>query len=455
MKIPRGGKARYRFLAVAAAMLLLLAACATQPGPSLPPGFEMVEPPEPLAPRFEKMRTEGVRNWVLNLQELAVDALYLGDRDLATMALDEAIVQIEVIYGDSEQARLARSAFYKENSKIFKGDPYERSMTYFLRGVLYMQDREWDNARACFRSAAFMDAFAEDEQHKADWALFDYLIGVCEVRLGDASSADDAFKRAAGTYSRFAESYEALSAPLGIGGKSRLAGFAELPDFTRQDNLLVLTLQGYAPRKVGVGRFGEYIGIEPGGGVAGPPKVRVGSRQPELVRTVDSVYYQAVTRGGRELDRILGRQAQFKGTAEDAGEVSTHLGVWAMGAGLEGHNKDVVAAGALLTLLGIASYGVASTVQPEADTRYWGNLPDALGMYRTAYPAGEIPVEIVFPGGGAVKKETALIQTLHLEENELCVVLAIEYPGPFACLPPGAAVTAAEPAAEPLPTATY
>src|SRR5690606_38369046 len=109
--------------------------------------------------------------------------------------------------------------------KIFKGDPYERSMTYFYRGVLYMQDREWDNARACFRSAIIMDAFAEDEQYRGDWALFDYLIGVCEVQLRRATQAREAFALASANYRGFRDIYPTLS-PRGDGNAVSAAGYS-------------------------------------------------------------------------------------------------------------------------------------------------------------------------------------------------------------------------------------
>ncbi|MBI5155078.1 hypothetical protein HZA57_07560, partial [Candidatus Poribacteria bacterium] len=146
------------------ALGLVLTACRATGRPGLPPGFVGVAAPEPLAPLFEKLDREGERNWVLNLDSLAIAALRHGERDIAKRALDEAILQIEVIYGNSAQARQARSLFYEEGSKIFKGDPHERSMTYFYRGVLYMQDADWENARACFRSAVLQDAFAEEDQ---------------------------------------------------------------------------------------------------------------------------------------------------------------------------------------------------------------------------------------------------------------------------------------------------
>lgn len=101
--------------------------------PGIPPSMEGRPAPQGFEPLLERLEAEGERNWVLNLNHIALAALRAGDRDLAKAALDESILQIEIIYGDSPQARRARALFYAEDSKIFKGDPYERSMAYFYQ----------------------------------------------------------------------------------------------------------------------------------------------------------------------------------------------------------------------------------------------------------------------------------------------------------------------------------
>ena len=64
-----------------------------------------------------------------------------------------------------------------KRKKTFIGEPYERSMAYFYRGVIYWMDGELDNARACFKSAEFEDSDAENEEYTGDWVLPDYLDG--------------------------------------------------------------------------------------------------------------------------------------------------------------------------------------------------------------------------------------------------------------------------------------
>jgi hypothetical protein len=63
-------------------------------------------------------------------------------------------------------------------------------MAYFYRGILYWMDGEIDNARACFRSAQFMDSDAENQSYANDYVLLEYLDGFATAKLGgDGSDA--------------------------------------------------------------------------------------------------------------------------------------------------------------------------------------------------------------------------------------------------------------------------
>ena len=128
--------ARTALVGLLALGVVAASGCSKKVVTALPPPFIGREvPPELVAP-VRKMGREGERNWVLNLNQTAIAALRIGDIETARAALDEAILQIEAIYGNSPEASKARMLFYTEDVKLFKGDPYERSMTYFYRGIL-------------------------------------------------------------------------------------------------------------------------------------------------------------------------------------------------------------------------------------------------------------------------------------------------------------------------------
>jgi tetratricopeptide (TPR) repeat protein len=408
--------------------------------PGLPPSFSAAPSSPRYARQINKLQREGQRNWVLNLNELAVSAMRNGDHAIARQALDEAILQIEVIYGDDPRARRARSLFYSENSKIFKGDPHERSMTFFYRGVIYMQDKEWDNARACFRSAIIMDAFAEDSQYRGDWALFDYLIGVCDIQLNRISQAADAFELAQESYQQFRGGYPAIRTSSSKGNASDYPLMEELLPFSEATNLLVLTQHGKGPRKIAAGNQGELLTYAPGDGRRDEVLVAVNGTVLGAPQITDSVTYQAMTRGGRELDAILGRQAFFKSATGTVGDVGILAGSIILIDGLGDNNSDQAWVGAGVLAAGAVASGLSALAQPQADTRTWRTLPDALGLLPIRNPAGDATIEVKFAN------ETALT-TVYLPEpgNGLVVVLVFPPPAPTLLAPPGDETLITEP----------
>ncbi len=408
-----------------------LMGCATS-RPGLPPSFSA----GPHSPRYarlvNKLQREGQRNWVLNLNELAVSAMRNGDHAIARQALDEAIIQLEVIYGDDPRARRARSLFYAENSKIFKGDPHERSMTFFYRGVLYMQDKEWDNARACFRSAIIMDAFAEDSQYRGDWTLFDYLIGVCDIQLNRISQAGDAFKLAGESYREFRGGYPATRAFSSGGNATNYPLLEELLPFAEATNLLVLTQHGKGPRKIAASNHGELLTYAPGGGRRDEVLIAVNGTVLGGPQITDSVTYQAMTRGGRELDAILGRQAFFKSASGTVGGIGILAGSVILIDGLDDSDSGQAWVGAGVLAAGAAVSGLSALAQPQADTRAWRTLPDALGFLPIRNPSGAAAIEVKFAN------ETALTNVYLPEPGRgLVVVLAFPPPAPTLLAPPG------------------
>src|SRR5688572_12171081 len=119
-------------------------------------------------------------------------ALRQGNYSEAKGQLDAAIARISNIMGKDEAARKARGYFHAESKKTFIGEPYERAMAYYYRGILYWMDGELDNARACFRSAALEDSGPADKKYASDYVLLDYLDGLASVKL--AGDGSDAFK---------------------------------------------------------------------------------------------------------------------------------------------------------------------------------------------------------------------------------------------------------------------
>ena len=158
--------------------------------------FAQGTPVEELRPLFERLFIEGERNATLNLQRIGLAALALGRLDLAEKALDGAAFRIDLIYADNPEAQKAKSLWSAEKVKDFKGEPYERTMSYFYRGLAYAARGDFQNARAMFKQADYQDTVAEAEQFAGDFALMPYMAGWASYCDGDSNMAKDFLKQA-------------------------------------------------------------------------------------------------------------------------------------------------------------------------------------------------------------------------------------------------------------------
>lgn len=340
---------------------LLVLGCASTPdrgasttSPEAARSYVADKPPQ-LRPFYEKVAREGRQNLVLNQMEAGLAAMELGEFGLAEESFDSALTGIETVYANNDQAKKARSLWYEEGMKDFKGEPYERAMAYYYRGLLYMMRGDFENARACFKSGVMQDAFAEEEQNRCDFALLIFLEGWASQCLGDRQMAAAAYREV-----------------------KRLR-----PDFQPpglQDNLLIIVETGTSPRKVADG-VGHYELKYRRGRDFSEARVGLNSgRRSIKMYPIEDVFWQASTRGGRQVDKVLKGQVVFRQTNEQMGTVLTEVSQEAMIASphFDDHEEDVRNAAAALGILGAAQMAIAVKVRPRADTRYWDNLPDAV-----------------------------------------------------------------------------
>jgi hypothetical protein len=153
---------------------------------------------------------------------------------------------------------------------------------------------------------------------------------------------------------------------------------------------------GLAPVKWGAGKHREYLRYKRGARKGVAARAFFGdSPLPDPIRSAD-LYYQASTRGGRELDYILGRQARFKESTETLGEASTNIGAGLIAYGLTENDEDVTKVGLVVGAVGIASLILSGQAKPEADTRYWESLPDSMWLVSARVPPGRYRVEVVY-----------------------------------------------------------
>lgn len=292
-------------------------------------------------------------------------AMRRGQYAEAKPLLDEAVTRLNGLLGRDRGARKARSTFYRESKKTFYGEPYERVMAFYYRGILYWMDGEPDNARACFRSAALADSDLSKDSYTSDYVLLDYLDGWVTQRLGGDGS--DALKRA-------------LKAPR----------IAVPPAYPTNANLLVFVEFGAGPTKVAGGEYGEQLQFRNGSSPVQSARIRIANFDVE-VAPYDDLNFQATTRGGRVMDKVLAGKADFKRATDAVGDVGI-IGGAVVGA-TSRHNSEAALG---LIAAGLVSKVFSALTKPEADTRTWDNLPLFLSFAALQIPPGSYQATIEF-----------------------------------------------------------
>ena len=196
--------AAWRPLLAAAALALVVGGCATSERfkdadvkPDVMVAY-LQGKPEPLHPHYATLLRQGPRNAVLNHMRTGLAAAELGAGALAAESFDQALASIESVYANTETAEKARSLWNAEAYKDFKGEPYERAMAYYYRGLLYMREGDYENARASFKGGQLQDAFAAEEQNRADFALLTFLEGWASRCAGSEGLAVESFAETRG-----------------------------------------------------------------------------------------------------------------------------------------------------------------------------------------------------------------------------------------------------------------
>jgi len=347
-----------------------------------------------------RLATDLPGNRVLNQMEIGARAFWRGDHATAKPALDDAIMRIDSVFSDNANAAKARKLWYDEGSKDFKGEPYERAMVFMYRGLIYLHDADYENARAAFRRGLMQDAFAEEDQNRSDFALLLFLDAWASHLNGDTDLRDETMvqlKKLRPTYG-------------GIGAK---------------DDALVLAETGMAPRKLGDGANHSFFVYRRGKPILENQVQVLNGAAPMQAYPMEDIYYQASTRGGREIDKILAGKAQFKAATGGIGSflsdttvaLSENSGAFSAG----GQYGDAVAAvGVLSGVLLI----VSSSSKPQADVRTWSSLPDTVHVL-TLGTGGKTPnLTANFLKAGAPVAEKPITCATDANRKQLCLVRA-------------------------------
>lgn len=298
----------------------------------------------------------------------------------------------QILQADAS-TRMAQSLFSPENVKGFHGEPYERAMGWFYRGLIYWMDGEPANARACFRTAQLMDALAEKHEHRADWVMLDYLDGFITAKLGKDGSA--ALRRA-----------------------REHAGAIALPDYNPAANTLLVLQTGFGPVKKSGGDVGEALVYDGGHSDVAQIRITVAGRT-VTAPIFDNLTVQASTRGSRAMDLVLARKATVKKVGDTIGDVGTVPGVVLV------DYEDTRDAGLALLGVGLVGKFIGNSVETRADTRTWNNLPQHLSFVALNLPVGEHPATVDFidaTGAALPDRQKSVLLTVQAGRDTVLLV---------------------------------
>lgn len=345
--------------------VMILAGCETVPPPPSVPYTG-----DPVVDGNANLAVARPRDRVLWEYRVAAAALRREMFDEAKAKLDSALAQAAANYGNvNSEAAKSRRLFRNESDKPFIGEPYERVMANFYRGIVYWRDGEPDNARALYRTAELLDSDTEDKTFSGDYVLLDYLDGLVSAKLGGDGA--DALARARAS--------------------AKQQGRATPPNYNPKANVMLFVEYGQGPTKYTGGEYGEELKFFTRPSRICSARIEIEGRRVALP-PFDDLNFQATTRGGRVMDHVLGNKAVFKQASDTVGDVALMGAVVA--ADRPGRNTDKAALA--LATVGILSKIASSATTPEADIRAWDNLPQYLSFAALELPPGEHAATLEF-----------------------------------------------------------
>ena len=379
---------------------------------------------------FVPLSEEKSINQPLYQCELASIYLLEGKKDEALQILLSAHESIEGFF-DQKSEKKAASLWGRESDKVFKGEPYERGTLYLLLALSMLEKGDVDNALAALKTGLLADSDTEAQTYKADFGLLQFMAAKCyelrkeeEMRGQMLAAAFDSFTSIPSISSQFSselikeynerKAQELLLLPpthlltrlcslvsagkieqwlLAVGVEAEeAAAVSQWAHNTTADvdsldfNALAVVWHGTGPGMTRAGEYGEVRMISTGiRGLETQCSVLVDGEDYDPCGGFGDLSYQATTRGGREMDNVLGGQAAFKGAMDSGSGVAMNLAS-------QDYGDPMVNLAALG--VGLLLKGVAAATKTEADIRHWSNLPHSFEIVPLKLASGAHSVQI-------------------------------------------------------------
>jgi hypothetical protein len=195
-----------------------------------------------------------------------------------------------------------------------------------------------------------------------------------------------------------------------------------------KNNVLLCIEFGNSPLKYAVGKYGELAVFTIKPSVIRNIEITVNNRKIfQSVSPLSSdVYFQAITRGGREMDYILKDQAQFKQTTAEMSmamsRVSQNVLNQANQMAMQNpyyNPSGAYAAAGVIALIGLCSALASAASNPAADVRHWSFLPGNLAILPITLNPGNhsLNVKIESRTGNILKDEDVKLEIKENKDN--------------------------------------
>jgi hypothetical protein len=325
--------------------------------------------------KFNTALNEGsIKEKALSFADVGINAVHFGDCDTAKKALDNAIAIMDSKITNKEMLEEVMSLSGSEKDKIFKGEPHEKAVCYFYRGLIYLSDGDFENARACFVNGEIQtDKYTDNEAVRGNWLSLRYLRALADIFDGRVTGV---------------QFPEEIPEDLAIG------------PYHQGDDSLLVVVTGYAPIKVqntveqseyGLGYVNNESQVETvslykiseqdgssanDNGTSGPFKLL------SLTHPSEDLYVQAVSRGRRNMDEVLkAKKAQADQSTKNA-KTWESIAHGASQAGIYG--LPVVG---ISMLMGGAEKDKAASADSVGDLRQISSLPGNiyLASFKSSY----------------------------------------------------------------------
>jgi hypothetical protein len=418
--------------------------------------------PKEVQPLYLDYFLDEDRNKVLNLMKIGLYSYQEGYYDESKKAFDIVLKNIESLNVNSDMTEKAKSLWHGESQKLFVGEPYERAMAYYYRGLLYLKDNDYENARASFRGGILQDSRSENEEYQADFKsllLLDALssklngeIDLFESSINeydsishsvfvdfdnDSTIEKSACRKNGGTPSWDFKndvaacklvngtfvSYEETNTILEPKEDDNITITKVSLDELKKHNFFLFIDTGTPPQKLTGGNKNSELYFSPTFDLTAP-KIQIDNNISKAYLQ-DELYFQASTRGGRQIDKIIEGKVQFKDNLASTGEALQKGGAVALHASaiaaMSSNNDNVRAAAGAVALvaftamaIGAVAETVSDAVVTAADSRYWDTLPGGIYLYSTKLPIGKHTIKVI-------NNDTIKVIDVDIKNNDIVV----------------------------------